>query len=185
MSVGQDSDFSQQQFHARYNAELANNLGNLVNRTLNMTNRFAAGIVPAPVVAEAPETELTALWTKTRDEVLRLNAEFQFHIGLERTFTFVTATNAYIEKRAPWKLGKSAEPADKALLSTSLATMAEALRLAAALFAPVMPGTTQKVFNLLGHTPAAVWQEQLVWGGSLQGNKLGETAILFPKPPAA
>ena len=184
MSVGQDSDFSQQQFHARYNAELANNLGNLVNRTLNMTNRFAAGIVPAPAGLEAPETELAALWTKTRDEVLRLNTEFQFHVGLERTFAFVTATNAYIEKRAPWKLGKSAAEADKALLCTSLATMAEALRLAAALLAPVIPGTTQRVFNLLGHTPAALWQDQLVWGGSLQGNKLGETAILFPKPTA-
>ncbi len=48
MSVGQDSDFSQQQFLARYNAELANNLGNLVNRVLNMTNRFAGGVTPAP-----------------------------------------------------------------------------------------------------------------------------------------
>ena len=79
---------------------------------------------------------------------------------------------------------QSAAEADKALLCTSLATMAEALRLAAALLAPVIPGTTQRVFNLLGHTPAALWQDQLVWGGSLQGNKLGETAILFPKPTA-
>jgi methionyl-tRNA synthetase len=246
MSVGQDSDFSLQQFLARYNAELANNLGNLVNRTLNMTNRFAAGVIPAaatdapapagaahvgaslakPVAAATttntaaataadtapattaaataadtapattattaattaaaatPETELRALWEKTRDEVIALNEGFQFHIALERTFAFITATNGYIEKRAPWKLGKSSAPADQALLRTSLATMAEALRLANALLAAVMPGTTAKIKAVLGLPAAAAgaWRDELVWGARLTGNKVAETAILFPRP---
>ena len=78
--------------------------------------------------AEEAEKELQALWSKTRDEVIPLCAGWQFHTALERTFAFVTATNAYIEKRAPWKLGKSTAPADQALLRTSLATMAEALQ---------------------------------------------------------
>ena len=187
MSVGQDSDFSQTQFLARYNAELANNLGNLVNRTLNMTNRFAGGVIPSAETQDEVELELQRLWDKTRDEVLPLYEGFQFHIALERTFAFVTATNAYIEKRAPWKLGKSTEAKDQALLKTTLATIAEALRLANALLPAVMPSTAKKINGVLGHEPGAVWKDELAWGTRLTGKKVAETAILFPRPekPAA
>jgi methionyl-tRNA synthetase len=65
MNVGQDSDFTPEQFLVRYNSELANNLGNLVNRTLNMTTRFAGGVVPAAEAAEEPETALRELWAQT------------------------------------------------------------------------------------------------------------------------
>ncbi len=182
MSVGQDSDFSQTQFLARYNAELANNLGNLVNRTLNMTNRFAGGVIPAAETTDEFELELQRLWDKTRDEVLGLYDGFQFHIALERTFAFVTATNAYIEKRAPWKLGKSTEAKDQALLKTTLATIAEALRLANALLPAVMPSTAQKINGVLGYEPGAVWKDELTWSTRLTGKKVAETAILFPRP---
>jgi len=182
MSVGQDSDFSSAQFLVRYTSELANNLGNLVNRVLNMTNRFAGGVVPAPAAPGELEHELTALWGPTRDEVIALHEGFQFHLALERALAFVTATNAYIEKRAPWKLGKSAAPEDQFLLRTSLATMAEALRLGVGLLSAVMPGTTEKIYGVLGHQPGPVWREELVWGTRLTGNKVAESAILFPKP---
>ncbi|MBP6507710.1 MAG: methionine--tRNA ligase [Opitutaceae bacterium] len=182
MNVGQDSDFTREQFLVRYNSELANNFGNLVNRTLNMTNRFAGGLVPAADTPQAEELELHALWSKTRDEVLPLCEGFQFHSALERTFAFVTATNAYIEKRAPWKLGKSAEAKDQALLRTSLATMAEALRLAAALLPAVMPATALKINEVLGHAAGANWRDELVWGARLTGNKVAESLVLFPRP---
>jgi len=185
MSVGQDSDFSLQQFLSRYNSELANNLGNLVNRALNMTNRFAAGLVPAAETAEEPELALRALWEKTRDEVIALNEGFQFHIALERTFAFITATNAYIEARAPWKLGKSADAKDQALLKTTLATIAEALRLGVSLLPAVMPGTTKKIHDVLGYAAGPVWRDELVWGDRLTGRKVAATAILFPRPEAA
>jgi methionyl-tRNA synthetase len=187
MSVGQDSDFSQAQFLARYNSELANNLGNLVNRTLNMTNRFGGGVIPAGETGDEVELELQRLWDKTRDEVLGLYEGFQFHIALERTFAFVTATNAYIEKRAPWKLGKSTDAKDQALLRTTLATIAEALRLANALLPAVMPSTAVKINGVLGYEPGAVWKDELNWSARLTGKKVAETAILFPRPekPAA
>lgn len=184
MSVGQDSDFSQAQFLIRYNTELANNLGNLVNRTLNMTNRFAGAVVPVVDREEEPEADLRAQWEKTRDEVITLHESFQFHVALERTFAFITATNAYIDRRAPWKLGKSTETNDQALLRTALATMAEALRLGVSLLAAVMPGTTRKIHDVLGYTPGPVWREELVWGGRLAGCKVAATAILFPRPSA-
>jgi methionyl-tRNA synthetase len=182
MNVGQDSEFTVEQFLVRYNSELANNLGNLVNRTLNMTTRFAAGVVPAAEVTEDPERELQELWTRTRDEAVPLCEQFQFHTALERGMAFVTATNAYIEKRAPWKLGKSAEPKDQALLRTSLATMAEALRLGVALMAHVTPSTTAKINAVLGYTPGAVWRDELVWGAKLNGAKVAESLVLFPRP---
>lgn len=182
MSVGQDSDFSLAQFLARYTSELANNLGNLVNRTLNMTNRFAGGVIPAVEAEHEPEQTLKANWTRTREEVLGLSEGFQFHVALERTFAFITATNAYIEQRAPWKLGKSTEAADQALLRTSLATMAEALRLGTALLAAVMPSTVAKINGVLGYTPGEVWIDELNWGTRLNGSKVAANAILFPRP---
>lgn len=182
MNVGQDSDFTREQFLVRYNSELANNLGNLVNRTLNMTTRFAAGVVPVAETLEEPEKELRALWDKTRDEFIPLCEGFQFHTALERAFNFVTATNAYIEKRAPWKLGKSTEARDAALLRTSLATMAEALRLSVALIQPVMPSAAEKINAVIGYQPGAHWRDELVWGDRVKGAKVAESLVLFPRP---
>ncbi len=182
MNVGQDSDFTREQFLVRYNSELANNLGNLVNRTLNMTTRFAAGVVPAAEVTESLEAELQALWSATRVELIPLCEGFQFHTALERTLAFVTATNAYIEKRAPWKLGKSTEANDQALLRTSLATMAEALRLAVAAIQHVTPATTAKINAVLGYTPGTDWRAELNWGAKLNGGKVAEALVLFPRP---
>jgi methionyl-tRNA synthetase len=95
---------------------------------------------------------------------------------------FLTETNAYIEKRAPWKLGKSAEPADQQLLQTSLATMAEALRLGVALIQHVIPAAAEKINGVLGYVPGRVWRDELVWGAKLNGAKVAPTLVLFPRP---
>ncbi|MDD2764099.1 MAG: methionine--tRNA ligase [Opitutaceae bacterium] len=185
MNVGQDSEFSLELFLSRYNSDLANDLGNLVNRTLNMSARYAGGVVPAAGTVGDPERELQALWERTRDEAIRLCEGFQFHSALERAFVFIKAINAYIEKRAPWKLAKSADPADQALLQTSLATMAEALRLGVTLLAPVTPATTEKVYAALGHQSAPQWQDELRWGERLTGARLQPGLVLFPRPEPA
>jgi methionyl-tRNA synthetase len=186
MNVGQDSDFSRELFLTRYNSDLANDLGNLVNRVLNMTTRFAGGSVPAAGPDGEPEAELKKLWDATGKEYVTLFGQFQFHTGLERVFAFVRSINGYVEKRAPWKLGKSADAADKALLATSLATMAEALRLASVALRPVMPGATEKINGVLGYSPSGTWQDELAWGGLLSGAKVSQSLVLFPRPlPAA
>lgn len=182
MNVGQDSDFTREQFLVRYNSELANNLGNLVNRALNMTTRFAGGVVPAAGEAGELEQALHALWDRTRDEFITLCEGFQFHTALERAMFFLTETNAYVEKRAPWKLGKSAEAKDQALLRTSLATMTEALRLSVALIRHVTPATTEKINGVLGYTPGGVWRDELNWGARLNGAKVAPALVLFPRP---
>ncbi len=185
MNVGQDSEFTVEQFLVRYNSELANNLGNLVNRTLNMTTRFAGGVLPAAepgASTDGLEAELQAGWAKTGPEIVSLGEGFQFHTALERTMAFLTATNAYIDKRAPWKLGKSTEAKDQALLRTTLATIAEATRLAASAMQHVTPTSTKKIQAALGYTPAATWRDDLVWGGKLTGAKVAEALVLFPRP---
>ncbi|HZP59631.1 MAG TPA: methionine--tRNA ligase [Opitutaceae bacterium] len=178
MNIGQDSDFSLQLFLTRYNSELANNLGNLVNRTLNMMTRFAGGIVPAPEATSS----LQNIWDKTRDEFIKLCEGFQFHIALDRVISFLTETNAYIELQAPWKLAKNTDPNTAAVLRNTLATMAEALRLGATLLQPVMPSTTVKIQTALGYTPGPVWRDELVWGAKLTGAKLQPALVLFPRP---
>ncbi len=185
MNVGQDCEFSRELFLTRYNSDLANDLGNLVNRVLNMTNRFAGGAVPAAGPEGEPELELRRLWEAIRGDYVALFGQFQFHTGLERLFAFVRSINGYVEKRAPWKLAKSTEPADPALLQTSLAVMAEALRLASVALRPVMPGATEKINGVLGYRPAGAWLDELAWGGGLSGAKVAASLVLFPRPPAA
>ena len=95
---------------------------------------------------------------------------------------FLTETNAYVEKRAPFKLAKSTDPKDQALLRTSLATMAEALRLAVAALQHVIPVAADKINAVLGYTPGAEWQAELAWGARLTGAKVAPSLVLFPRP---
>jgi len=148
-----------------------------------MVGRFAARVVPASEISdEDPEKELRALWETTRVDYLSRCEGFQFHSGLERLFTFIKSINAYIEKRAPWKLAKSADPLDAARLRTALATMAEALRLGTAALRPVMPGAADKIMGVLGAPVPGVWSDELLWGERLNGAKVAEAMVLFPRP---
>ncbi|MDQ8194068.1 methionine--tRNA ligase [Coraliomargarita sp. SDUM461004] len=182
MNVGQDSEFSIELFMSRYNSDLANDLGNLVSRLLNMAGRYAEGVVPAAEIEEAPEKELKTLWTTTAAELVSLFEDFQFHKALDRIFTFVSGINRYAETRAPWKLAKSEQAADQAALRTSLATMAEALRLAVVMLTPVMPEISDKIRGLIGAENFERLEGQLVWGDTLAGKAIGEKTILFPRP---
>lgn len=151
MNVGQDSDFSMDLFATRYTSDLGNDLGNLVSRLLNMLKRYCGGVVAPASVEEDFEKSLKALAAETVPGVLELNDGMQFHIALEKIFSFVRSINKYAEQRAPWKLAKSGDPADRARLETSLANMAEALRISAVLLAPVMPSVSEKSFRFSGN----------------------------------
>ena len=182
MNVGQDSEFSLDLFMSRYNSDLANDLGNLVSRLLNMGGRYTDTKVPAASVEEVPEQDLKKLWNSTRDDLIPFFEGFQFHKALDRIFTFVSGINKYAETRAPWKLAKSEDPHDRLALETSLATMAEGLRLAVVMLTPVMPEISDKVRALVGADPIDRMEGQLEWGDSLAGKELGEKTILFPRP---
>jgi methionyl-tRNA synthetase len=182
MNVGQDSEFSSELFLRRYNDDLGNDLGNLVSRLLNMAHRYRAGKLVMPEIIEEPENVLHALWRETAEQVVADYRGFQFHKGLDRTFHFIRAINRYAEQRAPWKLAKDESKEAQAILDTCLVTMAEALRLAVTLLLPVMPGTSERVQDLLGGKSGDDWQVQLQWGNFVVGKALGEKTILFPRP---
>ena len=182
MNVGQDSDFSLELFMSRYKSDLANDLGNLVSRALNMIGRYCEGTVPAASLEEEPEKELRALWEETRKSSAELYADMQFHVALEKTFAFIRAINRYAEIRAPWKLAKSDDDADRKRLETALATLAEGVRLSVVLLKPVMPGTAERVYRLLGLTEVREWERDLEWASILEGKKVSAPEILFPRP---
>ncbi len=182
MNVGQDSEFSLELFMSRYNSDLANDLGNLVSRLLNMGGRYTEGKVPAASIEEAPEQALKALWAEISAELVPLFEGFQFHKALDRIFTFISGINKYAETRAPWKLAKSEAPEDQARLRSTLANMAEALRLSVVMLTPVMPEISEKIRGLVGAEPFDRIEGQLVWGNTLEGRAIGDKAILFPRP---
>lgn len=182
MSVGQDSEFTEELFLARYNNDLGNDLGNLVSRLLNMAGRYSGGVVPEAGPAGEPEQAVHQLWSETGAAVLEKYDGFLFHSGLDSTFTFIRQLNRYAETRAPWKLAKSTEESDQLLLRTSLATLAEGLRLAALLLMPIMPSIAPRILELLGADAVEKWtEENLAWGNSLAGRQMADKAILFPR----
>jgi methionyl-tRNA synthetase len=131
------------------------------------------------------EQSLRQLWGKTHAEFIPLCEGFQFHTALERVMEFLTEANAYVEKRAPFRLAKSAEAKDQALMRTSLATMAESLRLAVAIIQHVTPATAEKINAVLGYTPGATWRDELVWGTKLTGAKVAEALMQARRAPTA
>ncbi len=182
MNVGQDSDFSFDLFLTRYTSDLGNDLGNLLSRLLNMGKRYCESIVPTASEDFEFETALKDLAKETADDVMRLYDGMQFHLALERTFNFIRAINRYAEQRAPWKLAKSESEADQILLKTTLANMAEAIRIASTLLLPIMPTVADKILNLIGVGSVEKFDENIYWGKSLEGKALAPQEILFPRP---
>ena len=181
MTVGQDSEFSLELFLTRYTSDLANDLGNLVSRLLNMVHQYRDGVLPLGKLTEQPEENLKESWKKTNWNVVSLFEEFRFNNGLEETFNFIRSINRYAEIRAPWKLAKSSKSGDVGSVDTTLAHMAEGLRLAVCLLAPVMPVTSAKILALLGQPEASSWQEGLDWSNILEGKRVEKKTILFPR----
>ncbi len=181
MVVGQDADFSKTTFENRYKADLGNNLGNLVNRLLNMVGRNYAGAIPAAAADEELERNLRQLWQDTVRKYDAAFAEYQLSHALESLWVFISAMNAYIEARAPWKLAKSTDLADRARLDSCLAHVAEGLRLVGTILTPVMPATCGRLLTHIGRPVPAGFEGQLVWSAACTGSKVAENCILFPQ----
>ena len=182
MNVGQDSDFSADLFLTRYTSDLGNDLGNLVSRALNMSHRYCDGVVMPQSIEEDEEKQLRGAFEEIANDIHSMFDNMQFHTALDKIFTFIRAINRYAEQRAPWKLAKSEDQADRKRLETSLAYMAEGLRLAATMLTPVMPDISAKILNLLSLEKIERYGDLIKWGNSLEGKKLGQQAILFPRP---
>lgn len=158
VTFGQDGDFSQTALLARYQADLANNLGNLLNRTLTMLEKYFAGVVPAPAPSVKNE-ELQKLIEDLFPSVEEKINSLSFSQALENIWEIIDWSNKYIEKKAPWQLAKS----NKTELAQVLYTLADVLRIIALYIQPFMPSISQSMWEQLGLT------------GELTENKLQNT----------
>ncbi len=177
MTLGHDANFTDDAFLTRYNADLANDLGNLVSRATTMIHRYCAGMIPARDTAFED-----ASLTRRLDELLslvqpRMTHSYQFSMALRDIWDVISLTNKYIAVREPWALAKDASK--RAELDAVLYQSAEVLRVVAALIQPVMPATTGRIRQMLG-IDAHDWR-QLKTAQLQPGTRLGKVEPLFPR----
>jgi len=173
LAIGPDGDWTDGGFAARYEAELANGLGNLVNRSLTMLKRYRDGIVPAR------SDELSADAARVCGETRRLLEQNQLQAALVAIWSLVTRANQYVDHTAPFKLDK--DPAQAGRLDEVLYNLAETCRLLAVLLWPFLPGTAGRIYSQLGLGGAPDKSSATAWGGLEPGHAIGEPAALFPR----
>jgi len=179
---GQDGSFSFDALVQRYNADLANGLGNLASRTLTMITRYCGGVVPASGTATAAEEAIAAQAAQVIAEFGRLFDDFQFSRALEVAWSLVGSVDKYIVENAPWSLGEKSDDASRARLATILYTSAEALRIVTALAHAVIPHSTARIWAQLGLGEIrAVRVSDLAWGQLKAGTQLGKVEPVFPR----
>jgi methionyl-tRNA synthetase len=147
---GQDGSYSEEAIITRINTDLANELGNLAQRSLSMVAKNLDGIVPTPGDFTSDDTELLAAADGLLEQV---RAEFEvqaMHLALEAIWLMLGAANRYFSAQQPWVLRKSDSEADQVRFGTVLYTTCEVVRIAALLIQPVMPESTGKLLDLLG-----------------------------------
>jgi len=182
---GQDGSFSFDALVQRYNADLANGLGNLASRTLTMITRYFRGEVPYPSHT-ASHTRAEDAIAETARKVIAdcgtLFDEYQFSRALETAWGLVAAVDKYIVENEPWALGEKRDEASLSRLATVLYTSAEALRVVTALAHPVIPEATAKIWAQLGLGDIKKFAlSDLKWGQLKLGGKLGRVEPVFPR----
>jgi methionyl-tRNA synthetase len=179
MPLGQDANFSDEAALTRFNADLANDLGNLVSRATTMVHRYRGGRIPEAPAEKAGDLDrdLEAAIGAAVDGVKANFQAFEVSQALQDAWTLIRQVNKYIVEREPWKLAKDANSAD--VLDQTLYRGADALRVIAALVDPVMPDAAARIRRMLG-LGSESWTT-LQAGTLLPGTALGEVAPLFPR----
>ncbi len=177
MVLGQDATFTPQQFMQRYNADLANDLGNLTHRISKFIRRHFDGRIPPPArpTDPAPEAALQQAAADVVAAVPTLVEDMRLHEALGAIMELVRKVNRYLEQTQPWKQIKQ----DREATGNTLYVAAEALRIAAQLLHPVMPNRMDSIRQLIG--AGGVNLADLAWGALLPGVEVGEPRAPFPR----
>ncbi len=183
MSFGLDSAYSAEALVARQNSDLANDLGNLVSRSLTMVSRFAGGRVPSPGEAADIDRELAAATLAMLETFRQEMAGFAFNRALAASWEVISRANKYIVATAPWELAK--DQANQERLATVLYYLLETLRLLALCLEPVMPETAKKMGNALGLPGKGNLTDQAHWGQLQPGTPITQPPALFPRLESA
>ncbi len=180
MSFGQDAVFSEDAFATRVNADLANNLGNLVSRTLSMQQRYFGGVVQPLGEATQEDRVLMDLFAEAWRDVPDLTSQYAFHKALESLWRAIDYANKYIVVTAPFTLAKQEQ--NKPRVGAILHHLLEALCASATLLAWSMPETSAKIFALLGVTAPTALPKDLAWGTHFPPGHTTEAPFaLFPR----
>ena len=180
VAFGQDGSFSDEGFIDRTNADLANDLGNLVSRVTKMIGDWCGGEIPAPHHCSAEK----ALETAAANALLGYRKAFdrlEIHRALQSCWELIGAVNKFVDEQKPWKLRKMEDKREH--LGGVLWSAAEAIRWTAILISPVMPETGERIFRAfgIGGQPADSRLDSLSWGDLKPGGRLGEREALFPR----
>ncbi len=162
----------------RYNGDLANNLGNLVNRTVAMTKKYFDGIVPTPGTAEDVDAELLAAVETAKKTSYDCMENYHIADALDAIFTMLRRANKYIDETTPWTLAK--DESKHARLGTVLYNLLETIRTAAVLLTPFIPTTAENIFGQLA-TDRRDYDSIETFGVLESGKPVGEPAVLFAR----
>jgi methionyl-tRNA synthetase len=180
MAFGQDATFNEDAFVTRVNADLANNLGNLVSRTLAMQQRYFEGVVQDVGDLTGEDRQLAEAFAAAQREVREHTEQLAFHRALESLWRAIDAANKYIVTTAPFKLAK--DEATKPRAGAVLRHLLEGLCVTAVLLRPFLPETSARILGLLGAPEDASLHEPHEWGTALgTGHVVGKSEILFPR----
>jgi len=182
INLGQDGNFSRDALIQRINSDLANDLGNLLHRTLNMIGKFQDGIVLAPQGESDIDRSLRSDAKETVDFFRNNMEDMQLSLTIKKVWAFISRANKYIDETAPWALAK--DPEKKQELANVLYNLVESLRTISVLISPFMPQTAERIWKQL-NLPQAFADVQLTdietWGGTPAGLHVGTPEQLFPR----
>ena len=181
-SFGTDGDYSTKGVVGRLNSDLANDLGNLLNRTLGMYKKYFGGIIVASDENEPIDDEIKSMFDETVTEINKYMYYFEFSKALETLWKFISRLNKYIDETMPWALAK--DETKKLRLAAVMNILCEGLYKIAFFIAPFMPESSQKIINQLGFENDVTklqYEEIKEWSIFKEGHKLGEASPIFPR----
>lgn len=176
MPYGSDGSITYESLIERFNTDLANTLGNLVNRTIAMAQKYFGGVIQPADAAEPVDADLRATALKTVEEVDRLMNQYRMADTLDAVISLARRSNKYIDETMPWVLAK--DEAQKPRLGAVLYNLLESIRFLAVLLQPFMPETAEKIFDQL-NTDCKDYASLSAFGGLHAGDKVGEPVPLF------
>ena len=178
MPYANDGSITYESVINRFNTDLANNLGNLVSRSIAMTKKYFDGIIPAPCGDEGVDSELKAVCECSIKEFCTLMDTYHISEAIESVFTMLSRANKYIDETTPWILAK--DEANKGRLGTVLYNLLEVIRIASVLLTPIMPKTCEEIFKQL-NTSLCDYESISSFGKLEDGITLGDSKILFAR----